>query len=98
MPRDLDSGGIPEDPAAQVDWTFRHCLSILQAAGAGPAQVALVTVYVTDLSVKPLVNEAFTRVFGAHRPARNLVQVSAIGESAVVEASMIAVVEPSGRG
>lgn len=91
MPRDPGTGRIPEDPAAQVDLTLRHCLAIVAAAGGGPAQVAKVTVYVTDLSVKPLVNEAFVRVFGAHRPTRDLVEVSAIGETAVVEASMIAV-------
>lgn len=91
MPRDPASGLIPADPREQVRLTMAHCLAILQGAGCSPADVAMVFAFVTDLSVKPAVNEEFARVFGAHRPTRNLVQVAAIGEDAQVELSMIAV-------
>lgn len=91
MPRDPVSGLIPADPREQVRLTMTHCLAILQGAGCSPADVAMVFAFVTDLSVKPAVNEEFARVFGAHRPTRNLVQVAAIGEDAQVELSMIAV-------
>jgi len=91
MPRDPVSGLIPPDPREQVRLTMAHCLTILQGAGCSPADVAMVFAYVTDLSVKPALNEEFVRVFGENRLTRNLVQVVAIGEDAIVELSMIAV-------
>lgn len=90
MPRDSLDGSIPVEPARQMALTLQHCRALLHAAGSGPERVALVTVFLTDLSIKPLVNEAFSKFFGAHRPARNLVEVSAIGEGAIVEVAMIA--------
>lgn len=89
MPRD-ESGGIPQDPAQQVRLTMQHCLAVLAAANCGPGDVALATVFLTDLKYKPLVNEEFVKVFGNRGPARNLVEVSAIGEGAVVEFAMVA--------
>lgn len=89
MPRN-ESGSIPANPAEQVRLTMQHCLAVLAAANCGPDNVALVTVFVTDLKYKPLVNAEFVRVFGNCGPARNLVEVSAIGEGAVVEFAMIA--------
>ena len=91
MPRDPVSGLIPPDRREQVRLTMAHCLEILQSAGCARSDVAMVFAYVTDLAVKSALNEEFVRVFGDHRPTRNLVQVSAIGEDAVVELSMIAV-------
>ena len=44
----------------------------------------------TDLSARDAVNEAFAEVFGNSAPARNLVEVSAIGEDAIVEVGVIA--------
>ena len=92
MPVDPAAGNIPPEPRTQVDLTIAHCINLLAAAGGKPADVTLAIVYVTDLNVKPLVNEAFMRVFGPMGPARNLVAVSEIGSGAVVEISLIACV------
>jgi enamine deaminase RidA (YjgF/YER057c/UK114 family) len=92
MPVDPQTGKIPSEPAAQVELTMQHCLNILAAAGGKPSDVTLTFVYLTDLSIKPLVNEAFRRHFGSKGPARNLVEVSDIGLDAIVEMSLIACV------
>jgi len=91
MPRDPGSGEIPSDPKEQVRLTREHCLAVLREAGCGPSDVAMVFAYLTDLAHKPLLNAEFVRVFGDRPPCRNLVEVSAIGEDAVVELAMIAV-------
>jgi len=90
MPVDPATGHVPPCHEAQVDLTMAHCINILTAAGGKAADVTLATVYVTDLSVKPLVNDAFLRIFGPTGPTRNLVAVSEIGSGAVVEVSLIA--------
>lgn len=91
MPRDPISGLIPDDPRAQAALSLQHCLDILEADGSGPDRVLIVWAYVTDLAIKPIINELFASTFGTDPPARNLVEVRAIGENAVVEFSMIAI-------
>ena len=90
MPRDMSTGRIVEGTHAQARLSLAHCESILKAAGSGPEKVMLAIVYVTDLKAKDAVNEAFAEVFGESPPARNLVQVSGIGEGAVVEIGVLA--------
>jgi enamine deaminase RidA (YjgF/YER057c/UK114 family) len=50
----------------------------LRAAGAGPENVVKVTVYLTNIADRPLINPARQRYFGEHRPASTLVEVSAL--------------------
>ncbi len=90
MPRDPESGRIVPGAAAQARLSLKHCISVLEAAGSGADKVMLAIVYLTDLSAKNAVNEAFSDVFGDSPPARNLVEVSAIGEEAIVEIGVIA--------
>ena len=93
MPRDPASGKIPADPKLQAKLALDHALAVAEAGGASAETVTLAFVYVTDLSVKPAVDEAFAARFGDAPPARNLVEVSAIGDGAVVEVGLIAVVQ-----
>jgi len=50
----------------------------LKACGAGAENVVKVTVYLTDVDDRALINPARQRYFGAHRPASTLVEVSAL--------------------
>lgn len=90
MPRDMATGRIVEGALAQARLSLRHGCEILRAAGSGPEKVMLATVYLTDLAQKDAVNQAFAETFGDAPPARNLIEVSAIGEDALVEVAMIA--------
>ena len=90
MPRDMASGKIVEGAAAQASLSLQHCLNILEAGGSTPQMVMLAIVYVTDLSAKDAVNQAFEEAFGESPPARNLVAVNEIGEGAIVEIGLIA--------
>ena len=90
MPRDFATGKIVEGAEVQARLSLEHCISILREAGSGPEKVMLAIVFMTDLSHKPAVNKVFAEVFGSSPPARNLVEVSAIGEDAIVEVGVIA--------
>lgn len=90
MPRDLSTGKIVEGAEAQCRKSLEHCMSIVAAAGSGPHKVMLTMVYMTDLKQKPAVNKVFAEVFADAPPARNLVEVSDIGEDAIVEVGLIA--------
>lgn len=64
------------DVAAQARKVFENIGAILCAAGAGFADVAKVTVYLTNIDDRPLINPVRQEVFGDARPASTLVEVS----------------------
>lgn len=90
MPRDLVSGEIVSGALQQARTSLAHCLAILEDAGSGAEKVLRTDVFLTDLSAKDAVNEVFTDIFGDCPPARNLVEVSEIGENAIVEIGLVA--------
>ena len=54
-------------------------------------QVVKVNVYLTDLARFGEFNEIYARCFGEHRPARAVVQVSALPRGAQVEVEAVVV-------
>ena len=65
-----------DDVAAQARKVFENIGAILAAAGATFADVAKVTVYVTDVDDRPAINPVRQAVFGNAKPASTLVEVS----------------------
>ena len=64
------------DPAEQTRQVFRNLGAILRAAGAGPADVLKVTVYLTHVDDRPRINPVRQEFFGKARPASTLIEVS----------------------
>ena len=90
MPRDMISGKIVKGAYEQAKLSMEHCLTILNEAGGSIETIGMTIVYVTDLSIKDQVNKVFGEFFTENPPARNLVEVSDIGEDALVEIAIIA--------
>jgi 2-iminobutanoate/2-iminopropanoate deaminase len=65
-----------DDVVAQARQVFATMGRVLDAAGAGPADVAKVTVYLLDIDDRPRINPVRQQFFGASRPASTLVEVS----------------------
>jgi 2-iminobutanoate/2-iminopropanoate deaminase len=65
-----------DDVAAQARKTFENIGAILAAAGAGFADVAKVTVFLTDIDDRPLINPVRKEFFGDAKPASTLIEVS----------------------
>ena len=64
------------DVVEQTRQIFRNLLRILDAAGATPADVAKVTIFMRDTGQRPLINPIRQEFFGAHRPASTLVGIT----------------------
>lgn len=90
MPRDMISGKIVKGAYEQAKLSMEHCLTILHEAGGSIETIGMTIVYVTDLSIKDQVNKVFGEYFIENPPARNLVEVSDIGEGTLVEIAIIA--------
>jgi reactive intermediate/imine deaminase len=66
------------DVAEQARQVLRNLGAVLRAAGASPADVLKVTVYLTDIGDRALINPVRREFFGEARPASTLVEVSAL--------------------
>ena len=64
---------------------------ILAEAGATPADVTKVTVFIVDMAEFQIVNGVYSETFGADAPARSCVAVAALPKGARVEIEAIAV-------
>jgi 2-iminobutanoate/2-iminopropanoate deaminase len=97
------SGQIPLDPATgelvaggieeQTSRALENLSAVLAAAGAGFQHVVKTTVFLTDLSEFPKMNEVYGRAFGQSPPARSTIQVAALPRGARVEIEAIAVLD-----
>jgi 2-iminobutanoate/2-iminopropanoate deaminase len=77
VPVDADGevvGG--DDVVLQARQVFETMARVLAAAGAEPADVVKVTVYLLDIDDRPRINPVRQEFFGAARPASTLVEVS----------------------
>ena len=80
---------------ADLETQTRQCLAnlraVLEAGGATLQQVAKVTVYMSEPEGWPVFNRLYAEFFGAHKPARAIVPVSAFPGGFKVEIDAIAV-------
>jgi 2-iminobutanoate/2-iminopropanoate deaminase len=88
---DPATGALGHGLEAQAALAFSNIAAVLRAAGLGATDVAKVTIFVTDLAQFGVVNAAFERFVGDHRPARSTVGVAALPLGALIEVEAIAV-------
>lgn len=67
-----------DDVVAQARQVFANMADVLATAGCSFADVVKVTVFLTDVNDRPLVNPVRQEVFGETRPASTLVEISAL--------------------
>lgn len=97
------SGQIPLDPAsmevvaggteAQITRVFDNLSAVADASGGSLKDVVKLTIFLTDLSCFPTVNEIMARYFSEPYPARAAIEVSALPKAVEVEMDAILVLE-----
>lgn len=94
VPVDADGrlvGG--DDVVAQARQTFENVAAVLEAGGSSFADVAKVTVFLTDVDDRPKINPIRQEFFGESRPASTLVEVGRLAvPGAKIEVEAVAVV------
>jgi 2-iminobutanoate/2-iminopropanoate deaminase len=82
-----------DDVVEQARAVFRNLGAVLEAGGASFADVVKVSVFLTDVDDRPLINPVRQDVFGAARPASTLVEVRRLAvPGAKIEVEAVAVV------
>ncbi|GAB6905859.1 Enamine/imine deaminase [Desulfosarcina cetonica] len=82
-------GGDLESQARQA---LENLGQILKAAGSRLEQITVVEVFLTDMGQFAAFNAIYAEYFPTHRPARAVVEVSALPKGALVEIKCTAVV------
>ena len=95
------SGQVPLDPATgklveggieeQAARACKNLAAVLESQGLSLDNVVKTTVFITDISNFPKVNEVYKQYFKAPCPARSCVEVSALPLGVQVEIEAIAV-------
>ncbi|PQV43543.1 Rid family detoxifying hydrolase [Paraburkholderia sp. BL21I4N1] len=86
LPLDPVSGAITsEDPTEQLVQCLKNIDAIARSAGASIRRTVKTTIFLTDLSTFPLLNERYAEFFSKPFPARACVEISALPKSAKVE-------------
>jgi reactive intermediate/imine deaminase len=82
-----------DDVVEQARQVFRNMGAVLAAGGGSFADVVKVTIFLTDVDDRPLINPARQEVFGETRPASTLVEISRLAiPGARIEVEAVAVV------
>jgi len=91
---DPESGELAgSDIETQARRALENILAIVRAGGGNLNQVVAVDVYLTDIGDFAVFNDIYQEYFAEHRPARAVVEVSALPKGACVEIKCIANLE-----
>lgn len=80
---------VSSEFSEQAEQVFINLKSVTQAAGGNLDSIVRLTIYLTDLSHFPIVNEMMSRHFKQPYPARTTFQVSALPKQAQIEIDAI---------
>ncbi|HEX4935061.1 MAG TPA: RidA family protein, partial [Gemmatimonadaceae bacterium] len=72
--------------------TLRNVEAVLAAAGSGLDKVLQMTIYISDVTLWGDVNRVYSRIMGAHKPARAVVPVKELHYGYQIEIQAIAAV------
>lgn len=86
---------VSPDFTPQARQALENLRQIILAAGSDLNQVTSVEVFVTNIENFAEFNKIYTEYFSEHRPARAVVEVSALPKGACVEIKCIAICRPN---
>ena len=90
LPRDPETGKIPEGVQAQTKQVFANLELVLHSADIGKAAVVSCRIYVSDIQLWDEINREYAAFFGDHKPARALIPVSTLHYGCLLELEAIA--------
>ena len=90
IPIDPETGKIVGGIREQTEQVIKNIAAILNAAGASLDSVVRAIVYMKDLNEFSEMNEIYEKYFGASKPARVTVGVSALPKNARIEMEVTA--------
>ena len=84
---------INSDFKSEISQVLTNLNAVLKSGGSSLKKAIKLTVFLTDLSYFPQVNEVFKEFFPENPPARSAVQVSALPMNAKIEIEAVGSIE-----
>jgi 2-iminobutanoate/2-iminopropanoate deaminase len=84
--------GPIEEQALQA---LKNIKAIVEAAGSDLNHVLKTTVFISDISLWPKVNQVYSEFFGNHKPARSIIPVKELNHGFMIEIEAIAIKKSS---
>ena len=92
LPVDMETGELcTDDIARETELCLEGVKAVLAAGGATLENIAKVTIFVTDIGNFSDINQVYAKYFTDHKPARSLVEVTALPKGANIEIEAIAI-------
>lgn len=90
---DPDTGKVPDDLDAQCRLMFQNVRRIMEAAGGGPDDIVKMTVWITDRSLRPILNKHWVEMFPdpQSRPARHTLTGTDLAPPMQIQCDLVAV-------
>jgi 2-iminobutanoate/2-iminopropanoate deaminase len=82
---------ISQDIKEQTLQSLQNVLAIVEASGMKKENIVKCTVFMTNMSDFPLMNEVYGNFFKDHKPARAAVEVRRLPKDVMVEIDAIAI-------
>lgn len=95
IPLDPESMTLVEGAHEQIHQVFKNLRAVARASGGDMNDIVKLTVYLTDLSLFPAVNEIMSEYFDKPYPARAAVGVAELPKAASIEVEGILVLPES---
>ena len=93
IPLNPETGLVVEgDFRAQVHQVFKNMQAVTKAAQGSLSDIVKLTIFLTDMSLFPVVNEIMANYFEKPYPARSSIGVAALPKNVLVEIEGIMVV------
>ena len=90
--RDLSTGVVPDNPAAQTDLALDNLKAVVEAAGLKLANMVFVNPFLTNKIPSRIMNEHYARRFEfGNTPARATIEVTSLPHNAQIEYTGVAV-------
>lgn len=86
---------MPEGIEAQARLVFENMRHVLEAAGSGLDRLLNVQVFIPDIGLWPTLNDIYTEILGAHKPARTVVPCGTLHYGALIEVNAVATTDAS---
>lgn len=88
---DPDTSLPAETGSRRLELIFEQMETILEANGSDFRSVLATRAYLTDMGLRPMVNDAYEKAFGPHLPTRTILEVSGLNQNDSIEIELVAV-------
>lgn len=92
---DPETDQVPADLDGQCRAMFANVRRVIEAAGGAPEDIVKMTVWITDRSLRPILNEHWVEMFPdpQSRPARHTMTAHDLAAPMQIQCDLMAVIE-----